>query len=291
MQKYALVRERIAGAGIVPPHELVVPPPATDAELLRVHTPAYLDGVTRGTLDAGAVRRIGFPWSAAMVERSRRSVGATLAACRAALEDGFGVNLAGGTHHAFPDRGEGFCVFNDVAVALRAMQAETRAVRFAVIDCDVHQGNGTAAVFRSDDAVFTFSVHGDGNFPFRKEASDLDIGLADGDGDEAYLHAVQTGLDAAVGRHRPELVFFLAGADPFHGDRLGRLAVTKEGLRARDQAVFDACLAAGAAVVTVMSGGYAAVIEDTVDIHAATVLEAARRSERVTSRGGAPGSP
>jgi acetoin utilization deacetylase AcuC-like enzyme len=278
MEKYALLRSRIVAAGILPPHELQVPAAATDDELLRVHTRAYVDNVVRGTLPAVDMRRIGFPWSEALVERSRRSVGATIGAARSALECGFGVNLAGGTHHAYADHGEGFCVFNDLAVAVRALQAEGCATRVAVIDCDVHQGNGTAAIFSSDADVFTFSVHAQGNYPFRKEQSDLDIALPDYAGDEVYLEGVRTGLDAMVGRGSLDHVFYVAGADPYAGDRLGRLAVSKAGLVERDRLVFDRCLALAVPVTVVMSGGYARDIQDTVEIHAHTVLEAAARS-------------
>ena len=283
MEKYALLRNRIAAAGILPPHELHAPAPANDAALLRVHTARYVENVVHGMLTPAEARRIGFPWSEALVERSRRSVGATIAAARSALECGFGVNLAGGTHHAHADHGEGFCVFNDVAVAVRALQAERCAARIAVIDCDVHQGNGTAAIFSGDDDVFTFSVHAEGNFPFNKERSDLDIALADGAGDGEYLDAVRTGLAAALGSGPVDHVFYVAGADPYSGDRLGRLAVSKGGLAERDRIVFDQCTAAAVPVTVVMSGGYARVIEETVDIHAHTVLEAAACSSAATA--------
>ena len=214
------------------------------------------------------VRRIGFPWSPAMVERSRRSAGATIAAARAALDDGAAVNLAGGTHHAFADRGEGYCVFNDVAVAARLLQHEGRCRRVAVVDCDVHQGNGTAAIFRDDPTVFTFSMHGAKNYPFRKETSDLDVELRDGTDDAAYLAALGGALPAVLARQQPELVFYLAGADPYEGDRLGRLRVSMAGLERRDALVFDACRAAGVPVAVAMSGGYAPDVDDIVAIHA-----------------------
>lgn len=214
---------------------------------------------------------MGFPWSPGLVERSRRSVGGTLGAGRAALEDGVGVNLSGGTHHAFADRGEGFCVFNDVAVATRVIQREGLAGRIAVLDLDVHQGNGTAAIFRGDPSAFTLSVHGANNFPFRKEASDLDLELPDGSGDEAFLAAAKRGVEEALERSGADLAFYLAGADPFHGDRLGRLAMTKGGLEDRDHLVFRLCSQAGVPVAVVMGGGYAPFVEDTVDIHFNTV--------------------
>lgn len=278
MQKYARLRERVA-AGLVPPHELRVPEAATDEQLGRVHTADYIQRVASGLLSEREVRRIGFPWSPQMVERSRRSAGATIEASRAAFGDGVAVNLAGGTHHAFADRGEGFCIFNDVAVAVRAMQAEGRASRFAVIDCDVHQGNGTASIFRSDEDVFTVSIHGASNFPFEKETSDLDLALPDRTGDAGFLDAVRTGLKAALA-HGPDLVFYLAGADPWEGDRLGRLAVTREGLAERDRLVLEGCATAGVPVALVMSGGYAADVDDIVAIHYATVERAAGVSER-----------
>lgn len=279
MRKYARLRERVAAE--LPGIALHVPDAATDADLLRVHDPAYVYRVATGTLAPDEVRRIGFPWSPAMVERSRRSVGATIAAARAALHDGAAVNLAGGTHHAFRDRGEGFCVFNDVAVAVRAMQTEGRAGRCSVIDCDVHQGNGTAAIFAGDADVFTFSVHGADNFPFHKEPGDLDIALPDGAGDGAFLEAVRAGIAAALD-HGPDLVFYLAGADAHENDRLGRLRVTKAALAERDALVFEACRRAGAPVAVAMAGGYGADVEDTVDIHLQSVRAALSSVRRAT---------
>lgn len=274
MEKYSRLRTRISTSGQC---ALAVPEAATDEELTRVHDPAYVARVTQGALSREEVRRIGFPWSPGLVERSRRSVGGTLAATRAALQDGVAANMAGGTHHAFPDRGEGFCVFNDVAVAVRAAQAEGSVSRVSILDLDVHQGNGTAAIFRHDDSVFTLSVHGAGNYPFRKEVGDLDLELPDRCTDGRYLSAVQRGLDAALG-HAPDLAFYLAGADPFEGDRLGRLSVTKAGLSERDRLVLDACAARGVPLAVVMSGGYARDVDDTVDIHHATIAAAAERA-------------
>ena len=273
MQKYALLRERVAAC--LPAAELLVPEAATDDELLRVHTADYLHRVVTGALDPTEVRRIGFPWSAAMVERSRRSVGATIAASRAALTDGAGANLAGGTHHAFSDHGEGFCVFNDVAVAFRAMQAEGRARRCAIVDCDVHQGNGTASILDGDDTAFTFSVHGAGNFPFRKVSGSLDIALPDGAADDEFLAAVRRGVNAAM-EAAPDIVYYVAGADPYEGDRLGRLSVSMAGLRERDRIVTAACRASDVPLVLVMGGGYCGVVEETVEIHAGSVMEVSR---------------
>ena len=279
MAKYSLLRSRIEGEGTGTWGRLRVPHAATDEELLTVHTPDYLRRVLEGALEHAAVRRMGFPWSPALVERSRRSVGGTLEAGRGALKDGVGVNLSGGTHHAFPDRGEGFCVFNDVAVAARVIQKEEQVRRVAVLDLDVHQGNGTAAIFRDDPTVFTLSVHGANNYPFRKVPGDLDLELGDGTGDEAYLEVAEEGVRRALERSRPHLVFYLAGADPFQGDRLGRLGVSKEGLALRDRMVFRHCRERGLPVAVVMAGGYAPGIRDTVDIHFSTVQTAARSAQ------------
>jgi acetoin utilization deacetylase AcuC-like enzyme len=276
MAKYARLRERLAASGEFRNEDFRVPPGATDGEIGRAHCPAYLARVAAGALSAAEVRAIGFPWSPQMVERSRRSVGATVAAARDALVRGWSANLAGGTHHAFRDRGEGFCVFNDAAIAARVLQAEAGIARVAVIDCDVHQGNGTASILRGDDSVFTFSIHGARNFPFAKEASDLDIELADGTGDDEYLRALERGLDETLERSRPRLAIYLAGADPHEGDRLGRLRLTREGLLRRDELVLGRLAARGIPVAIAMAGGYGRDLEDTVAIHAATVLAAKR---------------
>ena len=274
MEKYALLRDRVVEAGLGTNGELCVPPAATDEELESVHDPGYVRRVRDGGLSPQEIRRMGFPWSPELVERSRRSVGGTLQASRAAMEDGVAVNLSGGTHHAFCERGEGFCVFNDVAVAARMMHREGRAQRVAILDLDVHQGNGTAAIFADDPAVYTLSVHGANNFPFRKEKSDLDLDLPDFTGDDLFLDAVRIGVETALTASDPELAIFLAGADPFEGDGLGRLGVSKAGLGERDRIVFERCRDAGVPVAVVMGGGYALRIEDTVDIHFATVKTA-----------------
>lgn len=275
MSKYSRLRERVQAAGIIPPHELVVPEPATDEQLLCVHTREYLDRVVTGTLSAQDQRRIGFPWSQAMVERSRRSVGATISGAQAALSDGFAVNLAGGTHHAYADRGEGYCVFNDVAVAIRWLQQQGLISRAVVFDCDVHQGNGTAAIFRDDPAVFSFSVHGSSNFPFHKEQSTLDIALPDGAGDGEFLGAIASGMAAAFQSGSYDIAFYIAGADAHESDKLGRLQVTAAALAQRDEILLDACKRQNLPVVVVMGGGYGADIEDTVAIHLNSVLTAA----------------
>ncbi len=271
MPKYRLLHMRVREAAIVPPENIHVSPPASDEEILRVHLPEYWDKVVNGTLSEKELRRIGFPWSPGLVERTRRSAGGTIAACREALACGFAANLAGGTHHAYPDHGEGYCVLNDVAIAARAMQAEGRAARVVVIDLDVHQGNGTAAIFAGDPYVYTFSMHGAKNFPFHKEASDLDIALPDGCGDEGYLEALRGGLDTIMRDFQADLGIYIAGADPYQDDKLGKLKLTKPGLLARDRMVFERCLDEGLPLAIVMGGGYSRNVEDTVDIQFQTV--------------------
>lgn len=275
MSKYELLRERVAASGVCGPGEMRVPEAVTDEQILRAHDPGYLDRVVAGTLTDKEIRRIGFPWSGRMVERSRRASGGTVGACLAALEDGFAANLAGGTHHAFADKGEGYCVFNDSAIAARAMQDAGLVEKVVIIDTDVHQGNGTAAILRDDPTVFTFSIHGEKNFPFHKEESDLDLPLPDGVGDEAYLRALGDGLEKALDASRADLAIYLAGADPFAGDRLGRLAVTKEGLAERDRVVLEACRERGLPVAVTMAGGYADHVPDTVDVHFQSIERAA----------------
>ncbi len=274
MRKYRLTRELAVAR--VPDLELVTPQPASREVLALAHDGAYLDAVFGGALTAREQREIGFPWSVEMVERSRRSVGATQGAALAAITDGVAINLAGGTHHAYADRGSGFCVFNDVAVTARWLRNERRLrglppLRMVVVDLDVHQGNGTASILKDDDDVFTLSLHGEKNFPFRKEASDLDVGLADGCADAGYLAALDVALATMLDRFDPDFVFYLAGADPYEGDRLGRLALTVEGLAARDRRVFAMASSLGLPVAVAMAGGYGKVIEETCAIHAQTV--------------------
>jgi acetoin utilization deacetylase AcuC-like enzyme len=275
MSKYARLRERVASAGIVPPHELVEPDAATEDQLTTIHTADYVRRVFTGTLDTHEQRRIGFPWSTQMVERSRRSVGATIGAARAALDDGFAVNLAGGTHHAYADRGEGFCIFNDVAVAIQWLRHEGLIRSAVVFDCDVHQGNGTAAIFHDDPSVFSFSVHGANNFPFHKERSTLDIPLPDGAGDIEFLAAVSAGVAAALAAGPYDIAFYIAGADAHEGDRLGKLSVSAQALAERDGIVLGACARLGWPAVVTMGGGYGHDIEQTVAIHLNSVLAAA----------------
>ena len=274
MAKYSGLRARLLADGILTAGDLQEAPAASVDELTLVHDAAYVDAVINGRVAPDMQRRIGFPWSPQMVERSRRSVGATVASAHAALDEGVAANLAGGTHHAFADRGEGYCVFNDVAVATRVLQHHGHARRIAIVDLDVHQGNGTAAIFAGDDSVFTFSMHGEKNFPFKKETSDLDVALPDGTGDAGYLEALDTHLPRVLNGQRPDFVFYLAGADPYEGDRLGRLKLTIDGLRRRDEIVFEACRAAGLPVAVTMSGGYAPDVDAIVTIHANTIRTA-----------------
>jgi acetoin utilization deacetylase AcuC-like enzyme len=279
MAKYRLLRDRVVHE--LPGVQMVQAPAASDGELALVHTPDYIAAIAQGTLAAAAQREIGFPWSAAMAERARRSAGATVAAARLALGHGpnargagVAANMAGGTHHAYAGKGSGFCVFNDVAVAARLMQAEwarerrqsREPLRVAIIDLDVHQGNGTASIFARDDSVFTLSVHGEKNFPFRKESGDLDVELPDGCTDHAYLQALEHALDELERRFEPGLVLYLAGADPFEGDRLGRLALSFDGLEARDRRVFDWAWQRRLPLAFVMAGGYGVNIDDTVQV-------------------------
>jgi acetoin utilization deacetylase AcuC-like enzyme len=276
IDKYALLRRRLeahaaAGAAI----EFVEPHAATDDELARVHDRGYLGRVMAGRLSPDEVRRIGFPWSRELVERSLRSTGAAVDAAAAALDDGIGASLAGGTHHAGSDWGEGYCVFNDTAVAAREMQARGVVRRVLILDCDVHQGNGTAEIFSGDPSVFTMSIHGARNFPLRKQASSLDVPLEDGCDDEAYLAALSPALEESFDRAAPDLVLYIAGADPYEGDRLGRLRLTKQGLLERDRRVLGSARNAALPVAIVLGGGYCPEIESIVDIHAATILLAA----------------
>lgn len=272
MEKYRMLRDGLAQQ--FPDVQLGHAPPATDGELAFAHTRAYIEGIDQGTLPAVAYREIGFPWSDGMAERARRSVGATLAAARSARTHGVAANIAGGTHHAYADKGSGFCVFNDFAVAARTLQAEwgrtarpgASPLQVAIIDLDVHQGNGSAHILRDDDSVFTLSIHGEKNFPFRKEASNMDIGLPDGCSDTTYMEALEHALQELEGRFNPGMVLYLAGADPHEGDRLGRLKLTDDGLMARDRRVFDWCWQRRLPCAFAMGGGYGHDLNDTVRV-------------------------
>jgi acetoin utilization deacetylase AcuC-like enzyme len=276
VEKYRALRKRLeaeaaAGAAL----EFIEPHAATDEEILRVHKRAYVGRVMAGTLTPAEVRRIGFPWSEQLVARSLRSTGAAVDAAAAALADGIAASLAGGTHHAGSDWGEGYCVFNDTAVAAREMQARGMVERVVILDLDVHQGNGTAEIFAADPSVFTVSVHGARNFPLRKHPGDLDIGLEDGADDSTYLAAVDAALDGALGEGGADLLLYIAGADPYAGDRLGRLSVSRAGLLERDRRVLAAARSVGLPVGIVCGGGYCADIGAIVEIHAGTMLLAA----------------
>jgi acetoin utilization deacetylase AcuC-like enzyme len=274
--KYSRLRDQVLSSGIATPKELHEPERASREDLLLVHTPDYIDRFLGGQLTPDELRRLGFPWSPALVERSLRAVGGTCEAAAAALEHGVAMNLAGGTHHAFADHGEGFCVFNDVAVAIRALQRAGRVKRVAIIDLDVHQGNGTSAIFAGDESVFTFSMHGSRNYPFHKVAGSLDIELNDGTTDEEYLAKLAEALPEVIARSSPELVMYVAGADPHEGDVLGRLSMTFDGLARRDAFVLELCREVGLPVALTIAGGYGRHVEDTVRIH----LETARIASR-----------
>ena len=269
--KYALLRDRALADGLIAPERMHEPARAAVDDLLLVHTERYVRSIVEGTLAPDEQRRIGFPWSPQLVERSFRAVGGTVEAAEAALREGIAINLAGGTHHAFPDHGEGFCVFNDVAVAIRRLQRDGRVRRAAIVDLDVHQGNGTHAVFAGDSSVYTFSMHGGRNYPFHKVPGSLDIELPDGIGDDEYLAALRVALPDVLRRARADLVVYLAGADPHEGDKLGRLGLTFAGLAARDVLVLEACREVGIPVAVTIAGGYGRRIEDTVAVHANTV--------------------
>jgi acetoin utilization deacetylase AcuC-like enzyme len=275
IEKYTLLRERIETDGV----EVREAEPVPWAWLEAVHDPALMDRIRTGSLSVREQRGLGLPWSPELVERGRRSVGGTVAAARLALDEGLGMNLGGGTHHAGRAFARGYCLFNDVVVALARMRVEAGLRRALVVDCDVHQGDGTADLLGGDPDCFTLSVHGARNYPFQRIASDLDVDLESGTGDERYLDALTAALDHAVPRANAELAFYLAGADPWRGDRLGRLALTKAGLRARDELVLDRLREAGAAVCVVLAGGYAEDVRDTVDINAATVAVVTGRSD------------
>ena len=271
MEKYRRLRQRVVSSDDHKDDTLIVPPAATDQQLLLCHSSRYVHAVSSGTLTDAEIRRIGFPWSQPMVERSRRSTGATIAACRAAITDGIAVNLAGGTHHAMTDAGEGYCVFNDAAVAIRSLQREGLIKRACVIDLDVHQGNGTAQILADDSTTFTLSIHGVKNFPLRKTPSDLDVALEDGTDDEPYLQTLDESLQSVAENGPFDLAIYVAGADPFADDRLGRLALTKNGLEDRDRRVIKWCQDHSIPLAIAMGGGYARRVSDIVDIHVSTV--------------------
>lgn len=270
IRKFELVRDKLLAEGTLEPSELVEPAPAALDDVLLVHTKDYVSRLCAGELTPKEIRRLGLPWSESLVRRSFYATGGTIAAAHTALTQGYSSNLAGGTHHSFADRGEGFCVLNDVAIAIRALRARKLLRRAAIIDCDVHQGNGTATIFAGDIDTFTFSMHGANNYPLFKAESTLDVELPDRTTDAEYLDSLTKHLPA-VFRHDPEIVFYLAGADPYSGDKLGRLSVSIEGLRDRDAFVLGECYEREAPIVTVMSGGYGKDINDTIEIHCNTI--------------------
>ena len=277
LDKYPLLRERVVADGIARPDELVEAEPVPWAWLEAVHDPGLVGRIREGTLDLREQRGLGLPWSPELVERGRRSVGGTVEAARLAVADGLAMHLGGGTHHAGRAFARGYCLFNDVAVAVARLRAEGLARRALVVDCDVHQGDGTADLLGPDPDCFTLSLHGARNYPFQRIPSDLDVDIASGTGDERYLRALDEALDHAMRLARADVAFYLAGADPWEGDRLGRLALSKAGLLARDERVLDRLRAAGLAVCVVLAGGYAPDIRDTVDINAATAAAVAAR--------------
>lgn len=276
MAKYRLIRDGVIALGVLPAAAIEEPDRVPVEHLRLVHDPGYIGAIVEGSLPEAAARRLGFPWRPEVPERSLRTVQGTVEAARDALATGTGLNLAGGTHHAFADRGEGYCVFNDVAVAIRLLHREGQVGRAVVIDLDVHQGNGTARIFADDPDVFTFSMHGARNYPFRKEQSRLDLELADGTSDAEYLARLAAVVEDVLDQARADLAFYIAGADPYGGDRLGRLALSIEGLRRRDRFVVDACRRRGLPLAVVLGGGYARDLGDLVTIHANTVRELAR---------------
>jgi acetoin utilization deacetylase AcuC-like enzyme len=281
MQKYRLVYERLLAEGTLALAHILQPDLAAMADLLLVHTRDYVERFLIGEMSPKEMRFLGFPWSEPLARRARLATQGTLTASLMAWQHGLASNLAGGSHHAFADHGEGFSVFNDIAVAIRVLQRDHGLQRAAIIDCDVHQGNGTATIFAGDASVFTCSLHGEKNYPFRKARSSLDIEFPDGTEDAAYLAALQMHLPAVLERFQPQMVWYLAGVDPYVGDKLGRLALTLEGLRQRDAYVLSTCRRAGIPVVTTMGGGYAPHIEDIVEAHCQTVRLACEMATRL----------
>lgn len=270
IRKFELVREKLLAEKTLEPGELVGPEPAAIDDLLLVHTEDYISRLIGGNLMPKEIRRLGLPWSRSLVRRSLHAVSGTVSAARCAMVDGVSSNLAGGTHHAYPDRGEGFCVLNDVAVAIEVLRRDRLASRFLVIDCDVHQGDGTAFIFAGDPDVYTFSMHGAKNYPLFKQTSSLDIELADGTSDKEYLETLDEAL-TRISLHNADVIFYLAGADPYANDKLGRLSLTIDGLRKRDELVLEYARGQDVPVVTTLSGGYAADMADTVEINCNTI--------------------
>jgi acetoin utilization deacetylase AcuC-like enzyme len=283
-RKYRLIRDGLVAKGIADPADILAPEPASDADVLRVHTAEYVHKLKTGRLTASEQMRLELPFSQQIVDAFWLAAGGSILAAQCALRDGFGVNIGGGFHHAFPDHGEGFCMLNDVAIAARRVQADRAAARILVADVDVHQGNGTAHIFRDDPALFTFSMHQARNYPEPKPPSDLDINLADGIGDAEYLRELRRGLEESFARSAPDLIFYVAGADPYREDQLGGLSLTLAGLRQRDEMVFAEARRRGVPVAVTLAGGYARNTEDTVRIHMNTVLAARDCADRGTGQ-------
>jgi acetoin utilization deacetylase AcuC-like enzyme len=275
MSKYSLLKDRLVAEGLLAATDILQPEPLDVDTAELVHTREYLGKLESSGLSAAEQRRLGMPWSEALWRRSRLASAGTLLAARTALEHGLAGNLAGGTHHAFADHGEGFCVLNDVAIAVRRLQAERAIERAAIVDLDVHQGNGTAAIFENDGAVFTFSMHGERNYPSAKMRSNLDVPLKDGTCDAEYLDSLQRHLPEVLGSAQPDMVFYLAGVDVAAGDRYGKLALTEQGIRQRDRWVIETVRSRGVPLVIVLAGGYAATRERTAELHAHAFREAA----------------
>ena len=278
--KYRLIRDGLVAEGIANTADILSPEPASDEDVLRVHTAEYVDKLKTDSLSASERMRLELPFSQRVIDAFWLAAGGSILAARCALHDGFGVNIGGGFHHAFPGHGEGFCMLNDVAIAARRMQADGAAARVMVVDADVHQGNGTAYIFANDSSVFTFSIHQERNYPVPKPPSDLDINLEDGTGDEEYLRELRRGLDESFSRFAPDLILYVAGADPYREDQLGGLTLTIAGLRQRDELVFAEARRGGVPVAITFAGGYARNTEDTVRIHMNTVLAARDCIER-----------
>ncbi|MEP6883501.1 MAG: histone deacetylase [Gammaproteobacteria bacterium] len=293
MSKYSLLKEQLLAEGTLAPGDLLQPEPLGVATLSLVHTPEYLAKLSSAGLSAMEQRRLGLPWSEALWQRSLLASAGTLLAAREALKQGLAANLAGGTHHAFADHGEGFCLLNDVALAIRQLQAERAIRRAVVIDLDVHQGNGTAAIFEADDEVFTFSMHGERNYPLAKMRSNLDVPLSDGVGDAEYVEVLRGHLPAVLYAANADIVFYLAGVDVAAGDRYGRLELTEAGIARRDRSVIEAVRGRGLPLVIVLAGGYAASRTRTADLHAQVFREAAayeREDAEISAAGSCAGA-
>lgn len=278
MEKYKLVPERLVAEGILREEELIEPEAASVTDVLRVHTPEYVHALINGTIERKALLRLGLPWSEDLVRRAFAVLGGTYGAARAALMDGVAANLAGGTHHAFADHGEGYCIFNDHVITLRRLRAEGYVRRFLIVDLDVHQGNGTAVLCHDDAETFTFSMHSESNYPFRKECSSWDIGLPDGTTDEQYLKVVTGALPRLLTKFNPEMILYQAGVDVLAGDRFGKLALSMTGVAERDRAVCAFARRAGLPLVVTLGGGYARNIDQIVEAHCQTVKIAGQHS-------------